>query len=47
MLGGVVGGLAKRYGFDPGLARIASIFLAPCAGVAIYLVLWLALPLED
>ena len=45
-LGGVCGGLAQRYGWDPTLVRalfVASILL-PGPQVLLYLLLWIVIP---
>jgi len=51
MIGGVMGGLAQRFGFSPNGLRIVyvigSIVSAAFPGVLVYLVLWLLIPLED
>jgi phage shock protein C len=50
MLGGVCGGIAKRYGWDPTLVRIAyvliSIFSAAFPGILFYIILWVLIPEE-
>ncbi len=50
IFGGVIGGIAKHYGWNPGGARIAyvllSILSAAFPGILVYIVLWLLLPLE-
>lgn len=50
VLAGVIGGLARHFGLDPGRARIAyvllSILSAAFPGILVYLVLWFLLPLE-
>lgn len=45
-LGGICGGLATRYGWDPALVRalfVASILL-PGPQVLLYLLLWIVIP---
>jgi phage shock protein C len=47
-LGGVCGGIAKRYGWDATLIRVlfvASILL-PGPQILLYLILWLVIPRE-
>ena len=48
-MAGVAGGLARRFGIDPTLVRIGFVVLGVSggSGVAVYVALWLALPLED
>ena len=48
MIGGVCGGIAERFGWDPTLVRLVfvlSIFL-PGPQILAYLILWLVIPLE-
>ncbi|MGJ9404650.1 PspC domain-containing protein [Arthrobacter sp. KK5.5] len=49
MLGGIAGGIAEKTGWDVTLVRIAVLlsFLLPFIGVALYLVMWLLVPLQD
>lgn len=51
MIAGVVGGLARYFGFDPTIARviyvILSIISAAFPGILVYLLLWLVMPQED
>ena len=51
MIGGVMGGLAQHFGFNPNGLRIVyvvgSIVSAAFPGMLVYLVLWLLIPLED
>ncbi len=46
ILGGVCGGLAEYFGFDPTLVRIAFVILALAGGTGIllYIVLWIITP---
>jgi phage shock protein C len=46
ILGGVCGGLAEYFGFDPTLVRLVFVLLALAggAGVLIYIVLWIIMP---
>ena len=47
-LGGVCGGIAQRYGWDPTLIRVLFVLsiLLPGPQVLLYLVLWLVIPRE-
>lgn len=51
MIAGVVGGLAKYFGIDPTLARVAyvlgSIVSAAFPGILVYVLLWAIVPEED
>lgn len=51
LLGGVCGGLARWLGWDPTLVRILyvllSIFSAAFPGALVYVILWIAMPLDD
>jgi len=46
ILGGVCGGLAEYFGFDPTLVRLAFVLLALAGGVGllVYIVLWIIMP---
>lgn len=50
MIAGVMGGLARRLGWDATLLRvlfvIVSIASAAFPGIIVYLLLWLLMPLE-
>lgn len=50
MLGGVCGGIAKRYGWDPTFVRIAyvliSVLSAAFPGILFYVILWVLIPEE-
>ena len=50
VLAGVVGGIARRFGWNSTLARVlfvvASVLSAAFPGILVYLVLWLLMP-ED
>lgn len=48
-LGGVCGGIARTYGWDPALVRLLAVLIALLLGPAIivYPVLWIILPLGD
>jgi phage shock protein PspC (stress-responsive transcriptional regulator) len=49
-IGGVCGGLAQHFGADSSIVRIVSAILIVCSGIVpglfVYLVLWIAIPLE-
>jgi phage shock protein PspC (stress-responsive transcriptional regulator) len=50
MLGGVAGGIAQTYGFDPALVRLAFVVLALATlgtGAIAYVVAWLVVPEAD
>lgn len=49
MLGGVCGGLAEVYDFDPALIRLVTLLLVLSAGsgLLIYLAAWLVIPTES
>ena len=48
VLGGVLGGVAHRFGWSPTLVRIlyvvVSVLSAAFPGILVYLVLWLLIP---
>ena len=48
MIAGVMGGIAKRLGWDANLPRIVfvviSILSAAFPGIVVYLILWLLMP---
>ena len=50
MIGGVLGGIAQRYGWSSTLLRvifvIASVLSVAFPGIVVYLLLWLLMP-ED
>jgi phage shock protein PspC (stress-responsive transcriptional regulator) len=50
MIGGVCGGIARQYGWDPTLVRLVyvlvSIFSAAFPGILLYVVLWFVMPEE-
>ena len=50
VLAGVVGGIARRFGWNSTLLRIvyvvASVLSAAFPGILVYLVLWLLMPEE-
>jgi len=47
----VMGGIARHFGLDPNLLRIAyvvgSILSAAFPGILVYLVLWLVIPIDQ
>ncbi|MGI8561744.1 MAG: PspC domain-containing protein [Luteimonas sp.] len=51
MLGGVLGGIARRFGWSATLVRvlyvIGSIVSVAFPGILVYLVLWLVIPEGD
>ena len=50
MLGGVCGGIARTYGWDPTVVRIAyvliSLLSAAFPGILFYVILWALIPEE-
>ncbi|HEV8695551.1 MAG TPA: PspC domain-containing protein [Lysobacter sp.] len=50
MLAGVIGGIARRFGWNSTLLRViyvvASILSAAFPGILVYLILWLLIPEE-
>lgn len=50
MIAGVCGGIARHFGWDPTLVRVAyvliSIISAAFPGILVYIVLWIVMP-ED
>ncbi len=49
MMAGVCGGLGEYFGVDPTLVRVvfAAITVLGGAGILLYLVLWVVMPLES
>lgn len=51
MIAGVMGGIARRFGWDSTLLRIVfvivSIASAAFPGLLVYLILWLLMPMDD
>ena len=49
MIAGVMGGIARRLGWNPMLLRVVfvlvSVLSAGFPGIAVYLILWLLMPL--
>lgn len=50
MIAGVIGGLAKYFGFDPTMARVLYVILSVVSvafpGILVYIILWIILPEE-
>ncbi len=48
MIAGVVGGLARYFGFDPTMARVLFVILSIVSvafpGILVYILLWVILP---
>ena len=51
VLAGVVGGIARRFGWNPTILRVVyvvgSVLSAAFPGILVYLILWLLLPEGD
>ena len=51
MIAGVMGGIARRFGWDSTLLRIifviVSIASAAFPGILVYLILWLLMPMDE
>ncbi len=51
MIAGVVGGLARYFGFDPTMARVLFVILSIVSvafpGILVYILLWVILPQGD
>ncbi|MTV25214.1 PspC domain-containing protein [Nitriliruptoraceae bacterium ZYF776] len=49
MIAGVCGGVARSFGLDPTLVRLAFVFAVLFAGggLVVYLVMWLIVPSES
>jgi phage shock protein C len=51
MIAGVVGGLARYFGFDPTLARVLYVVLSVVSvgfpGIVVYIILWVIMPEEE
>ncbi len=51
MIGGVLGGLARYFGFDPTMARVLFVILSVISvafpGLLVYLLLWVIMPQEE
>ena len=50
MIAGVLGGLARYFGFDPTLARVLYVILSVVSvgfpGIFVYIILWIIIPQE-
>ena len=50
ILAGVMGGIARRFGWNPTLVRVVFLLLsiasAAFPGIVVYLILWLLIPEE-
>ena len=50
MIAGVIGGLAKYFGFDPTMARVLYVILSVVSvafpGILVYIILWIIMPKE-
>ena len=48
MIAGVIGGLARYFGFDPTMARVLYVILSVISvafpGVLVYIILWVVMP---
>jgi phage shock protein C len=51
MIAGVIGGLARYFGFDPTLARVLYVILSVVSvafpGILVYIILWIVIPQEE
>lgn len=51
MIAGVIGGLARYFGFDPTVARLIYVVLSVVSvafpGIIVYILLWLIMPEGD
>ncbi len=51
MIAGVIGGLARYFGFDPTMARIIYVVLSVVSvafpGILVYILLWIIMPEGD
>ena len=50
MIAGVIGGLARYFGFDPTMARVLYVILSIVSvafpGILVYIILWIIMPEE-
>lgn len=48
MIAGVIGGLARYFGFDPTVARVLYVILSVISvafpGILVYILLWIIMP---
>ena len=51
MIAGVIGGLARYFGFDPTMARVLYVILSVISvafpGILVYILLWVIMPEGD
>ncbi len=51
MIAGVIGGLARYFGFDSTIARVVYVVLSVVSvafpGILVYIILWLIMPQEE
>jgi phage shock protein C len=51
MIAGVIGGLARYFGFDPTMARVIYVILSVVSvafpGLLVYIILWVIMPEGD
>lgn len=51
MIAGVIGGLARYFGFDPTMARVIYVVLSVISvafpGILVYILLWIIMPEGD
>ena len=51
MIAGVIGGLARYFGFDPTIARVIYVLLSVVSvafpGILVYIILWVIMPEGD
>jgi phage shock protein PspC (stress-responsive transcriptional regulator) len=51
MIAGVIGGLARYFGFDPTMARVIYVLLSVVSvafpGILVYIILWVIMPEGD
>ena len=51
MIAGVIGGLARYFGFDPTMARVLYVILSVVSvafpGLLVYIILWIIMPEGD
>lgn len=51
MIAGVIGGLARYFGFDPTMARVLYVILSIVSvafpGILVYILLWIIMPEGD
>lgn len=51
MIAGVIGGLARYFGFDPTVARVLYVILSVISvafpGILVYILLWIIMPEDE